>query len=147
MVVDNAVLGTIHAHLREKYPHEACGFLIGLRGAGDGPIVIRAYPVPNRRETDGGAANRYLITPEDFMAAEGSAEQGSLVVIGTYHSHPDVSAEPSEYDQAHAWPWYQYLIVSVRNGQIAETRAWELTEDRKHFKENPVDISEPQSCP
>ncbi len=35
------------------------------------------------------------------------------MVLGFYHSHPDHPARPSEYDRAHAWPFYSYVIVAI----------------------------------
>ena len=46
------------------------------------------------------------------------AERG-LDLLGWYHSHPDHPARPSEFDREHAWPWYSYVIVSVRERRAA----------------------------
>ena len=57
-----------------------------------------------------------------------------------HHSHPDVAARPSEYDRQHAWPWYSYLIVSVRAGQAAELNAWVIPEDQDQFTAEALEI-------
>ena len=46
--------------------------------------------------------------------AAGDAVGGEL--LGFYHSHPDHPARPSQYDLDHAWPFFSYVIVSVREG-------------------------------
>ncbi len=93
--------------------------------------VVQAVPVDNRRED--ARARRYLIAPEQFLAADRSARAAGLEVLGFFHSHPDHPPEPSHFDREHAWPWYSYLIVSVERGRIAGQRAWRLREDRTSF--------------
>jgi proteasome lid subunit RPN8/RPN11 len=66
-------------------------------------------------------------------------EQG-LDVIGWYHSHPDHPARPSEFDREHAWPWYSYIIVSVRNGAPQEMTSWRLEDDRAAFSSEALEI-------
>jgi proteasome lid subunit RPN8/RPN11 len=61
-----------------------------------------------------------------------------LDVVGFYHSHPDVAARPSEFDKEHAWPYYSYVIVSVRGGQPFEMTSWRLAEDRSIFTEEKI---------
>jgi proteasome lid subunit RPN8/RPN11 len=134
MNISPSVLRDIHEHLEATYPDEGCGFLVGDHR--DDAIVVRAAHAVSNGRAGHAAARRYLITPEDYRAAEAQARTAGHIVIGTYHSHPDVPAQPSDYDRDHAWPWYRYLIVSVRGGRVAEQRAWELREDRSGFIEH-----------
>ncbi|HVF89759.1 MAG TPA: Mov34/MPN/PAD-1 family protein, partial [Blastocatellia bacterium] len=74
-------LEAINAHGEETYPHECCGFLLGSSEDGVNVLqdVYRAYnewpessddkPLAEgaRRESQ---ANRYLITPEQYKAAD-----------------------------------------------------------------------------
>ena len=136
------VLAEIRRHLVAAYPTEGCGLLLGARGANGDVVVRRQLPVPNRRAADGSGRTRYLIGPEDFLAAEREARQASLAVVGTYHSHPDVPARPSAYDTEYAWPWYCYLIASVAAGDVREERVWELRDDRSSFVEHKLDVKE-----
>ncbi len=78
--------------------------------------------------------NRFLITPDQFKAAESAARTAGLQLVGIYHSHPDSPARPSEYDRDHAWPWFSYIIVSVKGGKADEAHAWQLKEDRSGFE-------------
>jgi proteasome lid subunit RPN8/RPN11 len=147
--VPHRVIEEIRHHLVSVYPHEGCGFLVGrgsgaAAGAGTGPVAVtQQLPVANRRER--AARTRYLISPEDFMAAEQEAADQGLQIVGTYHSHPDVAAIPSSYDREHAWPWYRYLIVSVGAGRVREERLWQLADDRSAFVERSMHIQE-ESC-
>ena len=63
--------------------------------------------------------NRYLISPRDLLEAEKAARALGLDIVGVYHSHPDHPARPSEFDREHAFPWYSYIIVSVRGGEAS----------------------------
>ncbi len=142
MRIAPGVLAEIRRHLAAAYPTEGCGLLLGTRGPNGDVVVRRQQPVPNRRAADGGGRTRYLIGPEDFLTAERDARQASLVVVGTYHSHPDVPACPSAYDTEHAWPWCCYLIASVAGGEVQEERVWELRDDRSGFVERELEVKE-----
>ena len=138
MIVPREVLDGIRSVLEFAYPHEGCGFLLGAR---DGDVnVVDHLPAANDREDDVAAATRYLITPDDFRAATRKADARRLEIVGVYHSHPDVPPRPSEFDRDHAWPWYQYLIVSVVKGRADEMRVWELRDDRAGFDERQIEI-------
>jgi proteasome lid subunit RPN8/RPN11 len=120
----------IKAHGEETYPHECCGFLLG--GETDGVKVVQEVRrAANAR--DDSPRNRYLIPPEELLRVEKDSRGRGLQIIGYYHSHPDVAARPSEYDRQHAWPWYSYLIVSVRGGTAAELLAWVVEDDEGPF--------------
>lgn len=127
----------IHAHLVRSYPEEGCGVLIG-RGGGETREVVRVIGYEN--QLDQSRENRYLITPEQFLAAERQARASGLEVVGFFHSHPDHPADPSSFDRDHAWPYYSYLIVSVSNGAVAEQRCWRLREDRSGFDPEPLEV-------
>ena len=89
---------TIRRHLSAAYPFEGCGFLLGEPESASEPVVLSALVGNNKRIPDGAARTRYLISPDDFLAAERDAAGMSLHIVGTYHSHPDVAARPSGYD-------------------------------------------------
>jgi proteasome lid subunit RPN8/RPN11 len=127
----------IAAHGEETYPHECCGFLLGRQQDGL-KVVQEVWPAGNAR--DDSPQNRYLIPPEEMLRAEKESRRRGLEILGFYHSHPDVAARPSEYDRQHAWPWYSYLIVSVRAGQAAELNAWVVPEDQDPFAAEELEI-------
>lgn len=131
-------LATIHRDGESTYPYECCGFLLGKLVAGK-KIIARAESVSNAREAEN-RHNRYLIGPDDFMRAEKAARAQGLDVVGFYHSHPDVEAKPSAYDTEHAWPWYSYVIVSVKKGKAGPTRSWVLKDDRSQFDEEEMTL-------
>jgi len=142
MRISRSVLATIGEELKTAYPSEGCGLLVGAWGADGDVFVQSALRLENRRAQEPAARNRYLIAPEDFRAAERQAAESGLEIVGVYHSHPDVAARPSKYDEEHAWPSFRYLILSVAAGNVREERVWELTDDRR-FVERTLKIEEP----
>ena len=116
----------IRAHGAETYPNECCGALIG--GAG---IVTQTVALPNM--TDEGPRRRFLVTPKDYREAERRAGEVGGELLGFYHSHPDHPARPSQYDLDHAWPFFSYVIVSVREGVSGDMTSWRLRADRSGF--------------
>lgn len=127
----------IRAHGAQAYPFECCGAVLG-RDSGEHRDAVRLLPLANRREDS--ASNRYAVAPEDVLRAETTARELGLDVVGWYHSHPDHPALPSEFDRAHAWPWYSYVIVSVELGQPGAISSWRLSDDRVRFRVEPVEI-------
>ncbi|MGQ0537121.1 MAG: Mov34/MPN/PAD-1 family protein [Methanobacteriota archaeon] len=130
LLLPSDLLERIRHHAVETYPHECCGFLLGTMTK-EAWAVAATGRAANAREDS--PENRYLIRPEEFLAAETEAEARGLAVVGFYHSHPGAPARPSEFDRAHAWPGYAYLIVSVTHGAAREANAFVLADDRKSF--------------
>jgi proteasome lid subunit RPN8/RPN11 len=134
VALNAAVVAAIRAHGRETYPDECCGALIGTDG-----VVVEAYALPNT--TEEGPRRRFLVRPSDYRHAEARASEAKQDLLGFYHSHPDHPAEPSQYDLDHAWPFFSYVIVSVREGEARELRSWRLRDDRSAFDEESVNQS------
>jgi proteasome lid subunit RPN8/RPN11 len=125
----------------KTYPHECCGALLGRdlsppTEANRSREIMEVFPLVNLREDS--PQNRFSISPRDVIEAEKTARAHGLEVVGWYHSHPDHSARPSEYDREHAWPWYSYIILSVANGEAREMKSWRLQEDRTRYVEEEV---------
>ena len=130
-------LQTIGRHASISYPDECCGVLIGRCHSG-ATFVERVLSVGNERE-ENSRHNRYLINPETVLAAHKEARALGLEVVGYYHSHPDHPARPSDFDREHAWPGVSYLIVSVEQRKVVDTRSWRLSDDRDSFEEEVID--------
>jgi proteasome lid subunit RPN8/RPN11 len=129
----------IRARGRGSYPHECCGALLGAtdeRFPGD-KRVLAVVDAANEREDS--PANRFLIPADRVRRIEADARSRGLDLVGFYHSHPDHPARPSEFDREHAWPWYSYVILEVREGRDGALRAWRLAEDRSGFEEEPLE--------
>ena len=133
------MLARIHAHGEESYPEEGAGFLLGADSGNGNRAVTAIFPLTNSRE-DEARHNRYLITPEDYLKAELTADKLGLSLIGVFHSHPDHPNRPSEYDREWAQPFFSYIITSVNEGKAIESRSWRLTEDRSKFEEEELKV-------
>ncbi|MEO5619060.1 MAG: M67 family metallopeptidase, partial [Candidatus Eisenbacteria bacterium] len=105
--------------------------------------IEQVIGIDNVRE--GSRHNRFLISPEQFLAAEKQARAAGLDVVGFFHSHPDHPSRPSAFDLEHAWPWYSYLIVSVEQGLVQDAHSWRLTEDRSRFEPEDLVLDAPES--
>ena len=127
----DGVTEAIRAHGVETYPNECCGALIGRDG-----VVFATYALPNT--TEEGPRRRFLVRPEDYREAEKRASEAGGELLGFYHSHPDHPARPSQYDLDHAWPFFSYVIASVRAGVPEDMTSWRLREDRSVF--DPEDL-------
>jgi proteasome lid subunit RPN8/RPN11 len=126
-------LETMVSHARETYPEECCGFFYGIQG--ENRMVSLAVPVDNQKQEN--RRRRFEISPLDYMKAEQFADENHLTLLGVYHSHPDHSAIPSQHDLLQAVPFFSYIIVSVKQGEVAEVKSWQLN-DAGTFEEETV---------
>lgn len=135
LVLRSGVNDAIRRHGIEAYPNECCGALIGRDG-----VVTEAFGLPNT--TEEGPRRRFLVRPEDYRAAETRASELGLDMLGFYHTHPDHPARPSQYDLDHAWPFFSYVILSVKEGVPTDMTSWRLLEDRSAFDEEALTYGE-----
>lgn len=130
------LLEGIKAHV-ESSADECCGFVFGYDNV-DSRVITKIMAVTNAQQGD--KRYSFKIAPKDYMFAERFAEQQYLQLLGVYHSHPQHSALPSEYDRLSALPYFSYIIVSVLNKTFDEMRSWRLTNDNR-FKEEQIKIT------
>lgn len=128
-----ADLAQVHAHAEAGYPHEVVGILAGESATGR---VRKVASLVNERADS--AHNRYKVSGLALQRAEQALEAEGHTILGYYHSHPDHPADYSEFDRDHAWPNMSYLIVSVHQGKVADTRSWRLVEDRSAMEPDPI---------
>jgi proteasome lid subunit RPN8/RPN11 len=134
LIVSNELHKQIEAHVEDAYPEEGAGFLAGIDGE-----VKQVLPLVNAREEEA-RRNRFLITTEDYLKAELTADKLGLSLIGVFHSHPDCPNIPSEYDREWAQPFFSYLITRVDKGRAVNSRSWRLAEDRSKYEEEEIRI-------
>lgn len=133
----------IKKHGERTYPEECGGLLLGTL-ENDVRVIHEVLSLDNVRKDS--RHNRVELSPLDYARAEREAAKRGLGVWGYYHSHPNHPAIPSGFDLDHA-PFieWSYLIVSVRDGQAQEVRAWTVREDRSQFDEDQMDVITNQS--
>ncbi len=160
--IEASALETCRRHAVEGYPLEICGFLVGSVD-GDTRKCVEAWPVrnawedhPEERaallaalERGGGSSTsdweqhnrerRYLVSGDETLAAMKRARAAGLDLIGVYHTHPNHPAIPSDFDQDAAMPEWSYLILSVREGDVAEERSWVLPFWEEKFQEEEIE--------
>ena len=95
--IELAPWASMVAHAQQTYPNECCGAMLG--STEDGAKLVReALPLENAFE--GAQAARYVLRPEDLMAADRAARERRMELIGIYHSHPDCDAYFSQIGRA-----------------------------------------------
>ena len=138
--VSSQLIERINEHVQKAYPEEGAGFLIGEEGN-----VKEILELPNARE-DAARHNRFLITPEDYLKAELTADKLGLSLIGVFHSHPDCPNVPSEYDREWAQPFFSYIITRVDGqdgvGKATSDLSWRLEDDRLAYHAEEIFIAE-----
>lgn len=134
MQISEQLLSRIRHHGEIAFPYECCGLLIGTLQT-DLKIIQDLWQVENRWDqaadnpiADGETSQRrFLIDPLDFKRGHDYAHSQGLGVVGTYHSHPNHPAVPSEFDRNHAFPWgFSCVIVSVQAGHATDLMSWIL---------------------
>lgn len=124
----------LEALVHAGYPHETCGLLVGRQADGVVEVVdlVQARNLNQQRAED-----RYELDPGDFIAADQTAREQGLEIVGIWHSHPDHPAEPSATDLASAWEGWSYLIASISRDSMDDLRAWRL--HAGEFLEEPIE--------
>lgn len=122
----------------KAYPDECCGFLLGRRHK-ENKEVLMTLRADNARENQE-KYNRFLITADAYLSCEKVASLKDLDILGFYHSHPNARAKPSLHDLEHGWPWYSYVIVSVREKAAKEVTSWVLQNDRSKFTQENIRV-------
>ncbi|MDG6933163.1 MAG: M67 family metallopeptidase [Nitrososphaerota archaeon] len=121
-------------HSEEGYPEEVCGVMLSPSDTSDLVISLRRM----KNSHDGPRQSRYSIDPMELYAADNEATKEGMLIVGIYHSHPDSPAKPSKFDLDHSFPWYKYVITSVVEGKVKDTRCWAMNNDRTAFMEEAI---------
>src|SRR6201996_1230353 len=124
LILSRALYDDLRAHGEATYPNECCGILLGHADA-DALRVTQLLRAGNTR-TDS-AHNRYHIAPQELIAAQRTARQQGLDIVGFYHAHPDHPAQWSTTDFAEAhWFGCAYVITAVAHGKAEATNSFLL---------------------
>jgi len=141
LLIRKDILQQIIAQAERAYPAECCGILVGRRE--DVRVVTAARPAANVSRD--GRRDHYEIDPAEIYRVSRENEGGAEQIIGFYHSHPGFPPHPSVHDAAKAWPYYSYLIVSLRNGGSngakISLRSWVWQNGKGEFREEPVEVN------
>ena len=123
----------LEAWMREGYPEETCGLLVGRREPGL-TRVVRVVRAPNLNRDQ--PRRRFDLDPASHLRVELAAREEGLGVVGVWHSHPDSEARPSKLDRDLACEGWSYVIGPVTRDGAGPHRSWRLVSGR--FVEEPV---------
>jgi proteasome lid subunit RPN8/RPN11 len=135
IVIEQKPLDAMYGDALQSYPDECCGFFFG-REVDEERIITDVLIVNNSKEGD--KKRRFEISPKDYLNAERFADEKGLQLLGVYHSHPNHPAIPSEHDRVAAQPYFSYIIISVKENEIADIRSWQLNESSQ-FEEETIE--------
>ena len=135
IVIEQKPLDEMYQDALKSYPDECCGFFFGNE-TGEERIFTRIVVVNNSKEGD--KRRRFEIAPKDYLDAERYADEIEVQLLGVYHSHPNHPAVPSEHDRVAAQPYFSYVIISVKENEIADLRSWQLNENLQ-FEEEKIE--------
>lgn len=151
--IASAVMADLDAHALAAYPSECCGFVSGPAAE---PRVLDAS-VREENEAD----KYHRLDPETFprtsrtyfkinelraAKAFDAGEKNGQPIKVIYHSHCDVGAYFSKEDadtfasdNQLMWPC-AFIVVSVKDGQIAERKLWVHVPGTNDFRESSLTI-------
>lgn len=135
IVIEQKPLDEMYQDALKSYPDECCGFFFGNE-TGEERIITSLMVVNNSKEGD--KRRRFEIAPKDYLDAERYADENEVQLLGVYHSHPNHPAVPSEHDRVAAQPYFSYVIISVKENEIADLRSWQLNENLQ-FEEEKIE--------
>ena len=140
--VPTALLREIAGAAEAAYPDECCGLLVGRRDAGGDVRVTRVAASGN--ETRGDAGDSFEVSPKLRFDLMRELDDGPEDIVGSYHSHPDMPAKPSERDLDMAYePAMVWLITSVEDGRATDTTAHLMNRETRTVVEVPVRTNGP----
>jgi proteasome lid subunit RPN8/RPN11 len=124
------------AHAVSELPNECCGLLAGdihqsPAQTGETPVlrvgqVERIYPLVNAAASP----VEYLSDPKSMFAAVRDMHLQGIDILAVYHSHPTSNPVPSRTDLDRNYsPDVMTLIISLKNPQEPQVRAWWLAAD------------------
>lgn len=107
------------AHARFTYPEEACG----LVAADETGRLRMVYCLTNRDRS----RYRFTVDPTEHFRALRHAESRGWNLAGSFHSHPNSPAIPSQRDIEGALdPEWVYFVVSLVDSDRPDVRAFEM---------------------
>jgi proteasome lid subunit RPN8/RPN11 len=135
LLIEQKPLDEMYKDALQSFPDECCGFFFG-KEISEERIITEVLVVNNSKEGD--KRRRFEISAKDYLNAEKFANENELQLLGVYHSHPNHPAIPSEHDRVAAQPYFSYIIISVKENEIADIRSWQLN-DSFQFEEEKIE--------
>jgi proteasome lid subunit RPN8/RPN11 len=135
VVLPEALRAELIEHARSEYPNEACGIVVGDRGAADGGRALRFAPARNAAASP----LRYEIDSADLLRLTLETDESDETFWGIVHSHVRSPAVPSPTDiRAAQYPDALYILVSLADDQVdpatgePSVRTWRIVGEAIH---------------
>jgi proteasome lid subunit RPN8/RPN11 len=129
LIIGADLIEAIGAAAKRSYPSECCGLIEGV-ATKDG---WRAVAIHEARNLAADPARRFLIDPDIQFRLLRALRGTERSIIGCFHSHPDGSAHPSEYDRASASEDGFLWLVNSRVRARRRASALRSRLDRQQF--------------
>jgi len=151
--ISHTLLAELHAHALETYPNECCGFVAGpaaepklldqaQREVNEADKFHKLDPVTFPRTARTYFKMNELRATRAFERGEASGQPIKVI----YHSHCDAGAYFSAEDAATfsadatlTWPC-AFIVVSVMDGRIADTKLWVHAPGTDQFRESTLHV-------
>ena len=129
-----ALLDEIVEHARDDLPNECCGIVASENGT-----AVKVFRATNAEASP----VRYSLDPREQYKITMEIEDRGWELGAIYHSHTRSEAYPSQTDVNLAfYPDALYVIVSLRNPDEPEVRAFRIADERVDEVQVPVDDSD-----
>jgi len=137
--MDESTLTQVRKVIAQAGDTEEAGLLVGTP---DGQIrkVIRS------RNLAQDTATTFEIDPRTIAAVQKRAAEEGLVLLGSWHSQPTGSAQPSRADLKGGVADLPMLIVGAKGGDIRDVRVWQ-PKGKSAWLEGGLDIGELSARP
>lgn len=89
-----------------------------MLGSIDGSEKVVRVAVVLENAFEGAQAARYELRPQDLIEADAEARRQGMDLIGIFHSHPDCDAYFSKTDLENSCPWYSFVVLSIKQGEL-----------------------------
>jgi len=138
------------ARAEADYPEETCGFVFGEDD------MLEVLPMRNIQnemhekhpeQFSRDSRTAYYFEPVEMQRVLDEKEKAGLPLRSIYHSHPDHDSYFSETDSDAAAPFGEpsfpgvvYLVYSVRDGEVADVKAFDWSTETMRFVEVQLEI-------
>jgi len=137
ILLNQKQVDTLIQHSEKAGLSESCAMLLGTHD--DQQWNVKEVFLTHNAHTDSEIS--FIITPEELLQGYQLAEKKQLELVGVFHSHPNSTASPSNFDKKFMKvngdvPW---IIFSGINTDL---RAFILEQDMENMEEIKIKIME-----
>ncbi len=133
----------IQEHAIRDFPYECCGLLAGVRERGHRGeyenIIYEIAPCVNALYV--GREHSFEISYSEYIDVEREARTLGYEIVGSYHSHINSAAVPSNNDIDFATPGQSMMIIALQQRVPSAVTSW-LLRDSGGFHQEPIRVIE-----